>query len=129
MEPQTLDAAMNGKIPGVNIKQLSGAPGGGFNVQMRGISTLGAGNSQPLYIIDGVYVNNEELRTGRSFATGASTTTLTQDDVANRLADLNPDEIETVEVLKGASAAAIYGQRANAGVVIITTKKGRAGRT
>ncbi|PWN07956.1 SusC/RagA family TonB-linked outer membrane protein [Rhodohalobacter mucosus] len=126
-DPQTIDNALRGKIPGVEINSYSGAPGGGFNVQLRGVATLGAGGSQPLYIIDGVYVNNEFLTTGRSSVSGAGGNT--QDDTANRLADINPDDIESIEVLKGPSAAAIYGQRANAGVVIIRTKQGRAGRT
>lgn len=127
VEPSTLDNALQGKIPGVQITSYSGAPGGGYNVQLRGVSTLGAGGSQPLYIIDGVYVNNEFLTTGRSAVSGAGGNT--QDDTANRLADLNPDDIQSIEVLKGASAAAIYGQRANAGVVIINTKQGSAGQT
>jgi TonB-linked SusC/RagA family outer membrane protein len=126
-DPVTIDRAMQGKIPGVNILQTSGAPGGGFNVQLRGISTLGAGASQPLYIVDGVYVDNSILTTGRSLVSGAGGTV--QDDPANRIADLNPDDIESIEVLKGSSAAAIYGQRANAGVIIINTKRGRSGRT
>jgi TonB-linked SusC/RagA family outer membrane protein len=126
-DPQTIDNALRGKIPGVEINSYSGAPGGGFNVQLRGVATLGAGGSQPLYIIDGVYVNNEFLTTGRSAVSGAGGNS--QDDTANRLADINPDDIESIEVLKGPSAAAIYGQRANAGVVIIRTKQGRAGRT
>lgn len=126
-DPQTLDNALRGKIPGVEINAYSGAPGGGFNVQLRGVSTLGAGGSQPLYIIDGVYVNNEFMTTGRSAASGAGGNS--QDDTANRLADINPDDIESIEVLKGPSAAAIYGQRANAGVIIIRTKQGQAGRT
>jgi TonB-linked SusC/RagA family outer membrane protein len=127
VDPQTLDRAMYGKIPGVNILQTSGAPGGGFNVQLRGISTLGAGASQPLYIVDGVYVDNSLLTTGRSFVSGAGGTA--QDDVSNRIADINPNDIESIEILKGSSAAAIYGQRANAGVIIINTKRGQAGRT
>ncbi|MCC5913093.1 MAG: SusC/RagA family TonB-linked outer membrane protein [Balneolaceae bacterium] len=127
VDPQTLDRALQGKIAGVNIIQTSGAPGGGFNVQLRGISTLGAGASQPLYIVDGVYVDNSILTTGRSLVSGAGGTV--QDDSANRIADLNPEDIESIEVLKGSSAAAIYGQRANAGVIIINTKRGRSGRT
>lgn len=126
-DPVTIDRAMQGKIAGVNILQTSGAPGGGFNVQLRGISTLGAGASQPLYIVDGVYVDNSILTTGRSLVSGAGGTV--QDDPANRIADLNPDDIESIEVLKGSSAAAIYGQRANAGVIIINTKRGQSGRT
>lgn len=126
-QPETIDNALQGKVPGVQITSFSGAPGGGFNVQLRGVTTLGAGGSQPLYIIDGVYVNNEQLTTGRSAVSGAGGNS--QDDTANRLADLNPDDISSIEVLKGASAAAIYGQRANAGVIIINTKRGKAGQT
>ena len=129
--PQTVDNALYGKLTGVNISANSGAPGGGVNVQLRGISTLGAGSSQPLYIIDGVYVNNSAIRNGRSQVSGATggQSSATQDNAANRIADINPDDIERIEVLKGPSAAAIYGQRANAGVIIITTKKGKAGQT
>lgn len=129
--PQTVDNALFGKIPGVNISANSGAPGGGNNVQMRGVSTLGAGSSQPLYIVDGVYVDNSVIRNGRTQVSGASggASVATQDDAANRIADLNPDDIEKVEVLKGPSAAAIYGTRANAGVILITTKKGASGKT
>lgn len=128
---QTMDGALYGKIPGVNISANSGAPGGGINIQMRGVSTLGAGSSQPLFIIDGVYVDNSVIRTGRTNVNGASggQNASSQDDASNRIADINPDDIERIEVLKGPSAAAIYGTRANAGVVIITTKKGAAGQT
>ena len=126
-QPQTLDGAFKGKIPGVSIRSQSGAPGGGINVQMRGVSTLGAGSSQPLYIIDGVYVNNDAISNSRYLTTGANSTA--EDNSANRLSDINPEDVESIEVLKGPSAAAIYGQRANAGVIIITTKKGQAGDT
>lgn len=128
---QTLDNALFGKIPGVQMTANSGAPGGGVNVQLRGVSTLGSGSSQPLYIIDGVYVDNSSIRNGRTQASGAGggAAGANQDDAANRIADINPDDIERIEVLKGPSAAAIYGTRANAGVIIITTKKGTAGKT
>lgn len=112
--PQTVDNALYGKVPGANIRDNSGAPGGGISVQLRGISSL-QGASQPLYIIDGVYLNNEILRTGRSTLTGAGSEG--QDDASNRIADLNPDDIENIEILKGPSASAIYGTRANAGVI------------
>jgi len=125
--PQTLDNALYGKIPGVQMTANSGAPGGGINVQLRGISTLGAGSSQPLYIIDGVYVDNSSIDNGRNRVNGAGGGS--QDGAANRIADINPDDIERIEVLKGPSAAAIYGTRANAGVIIITTKRGQAGQT
>jgi len=129
--PQTVDNALYGKLTGVNINANGGSPGGGVSVQMRGISTLGAGSSQPLYIIDGVYVNNSSIRNGRSQVSGATggQSSATQDDAANRIADINPEDIERIEVLKGPSAAAIYGTRANAGVIIITTKKGVAGQS
>jgi len=124
--PQTVDQALYGKIPGASIRSNSGAPGGGNAILLRGLSTL-QGNSQPLYIIDGVYVNNSSLPTGKSTLTAAGTSR--EDDVSNRIADINPDDIEKIEVLKGASASAIYGTRANAGVIIITTKKGKSGKT
>jgi TonB-linked SusC/RagA family outer membrane protein len=130
-QPQTLDNALYGKLTGANINASGGAPGGGISVQLRGISTLGGGNSQPLYIIDGVYISNTNVRSGRANISGAAAGSgaAAQDDSPNRLADINPDDIETIEVLKGSSAAAIYGTRANAGVIIITTKKGTAGKT
>jgi len=124
--PQTVDEALYGKIPGATIRSNSGAPGGGTAILLRGLSTL-QGNSQPLYIIDGVYANNNSLATGKSTLTAAGTSR--EDDVSNRIADINPDDIEKIEVLKGASASAIYGTRANAGVIIITTKKGKSGKT
>jgi TonB-linked SusC/RagA family outer membrane protein len=127
---QTVDNALYGKLTGVNINLNGGAPGGGVSVQLRGISSL-VGASQPLYIVDGVYVNNATNRSGRAAVSGAEAGAGVgaQDDAPNRLADLNPNDIESIEVLKGPSAAAIYGTRANAGVIIITTKKGMAGRT
>jgi len=129
--PQTLDNALYGKIPGVQMTSNGGAPGGGINVQLRGVSTLGAGASQPLYIIDGVYMDNSTQRNFRSFVSGAGSgsSSNNQDNVASRISDINPDEIEKIEILKGPSAAAIYGTRANSGVIIITTKKGTAGKS
>lgn len=124
--PQTTDGALYGKVTGATIRSNSGAPGGGLSIQFRGLSSL-VGASQPLIILDGVYINNSFMQTGRATVNGAGGSN--QDDGANRLADINPDEIENIEILKGPSAAAIYGTRANAGVIIITTKKGKAGRT
>ena len=131
--PVTVDAALNGKIVGANIAQTSGAPGGGVAIQLRGISSL-TGGSQPLYIIDGVYAVNAEVGNGAgaaAFSSAASTTAgrSSQDNPLNRISDLNPNDIESIEVLKGSSAAAIYGTRANAGVIIIRTKRGVAGQT
>lgn len=122
----TLDGALYGKLTGVNITSSSGAPGGGFALRLRGISSIN-GNNQPLYIVDGVYVNNAEIPSGLRFASGANRGN--EENSSNRIADIDPNDIENIEVLKGASAAAIYGTRANAGVVIITTKRGRQGKT
>ncbi|WP_026953397.1 SusC/RagA family TonB-linked outer membrane protein [Algoriphagus mannitolivorans] len=123
---QTTDGALYGKVPGATIRSNGGAPGGGISIQLRGISSL-TGASQPLIIVDGVYISNASQRTGRATVSGAGASN--QDDGSNRLADLNPADIETIEILKGPSAAAIYGTRANAGVIIITTKRGQEGRT
>jgi TonB-linked SusC/RagA family outer membrane protein len=129
--PVTADAALQGKVAGANIVANGSMPGGGFNMQFRGVSTLGSSASQPLFILDGVYIDNSQNSNGRSQANKATSGSAasSQDNNANRLADLNPDDIESMEILKGSSAAALYGTRANAGVVIITTKKGKGGRT
>ncbi|GGX24828.1 SusC/RagA family TonB-linked outer membrane protein [Aquimarina muelleri] len=129
--PQTLDGALAGKFAGALITKSSGAPGGGISVKLRGVTSVN-GNSQPLYIVDGVYVNNSSISgAGLNAVSGAATggNASNQDNPSNRIADINPDDIESVEVLKGASAAAIYGARAAAGVIIITTKKGQKGKT
>lgn len=133
--PQTLDGALQGKFAGAIITKSSGAPGGGISVKLRGVTSVN-GNAQPLYIVDGVYVNNSSIfAPGLNEVSGAASggarpsSNQTQDNPTNRIADLNPDDIEKVEILKGASAAAIYGARAAAGVVLITTKKGKAGKT
>ncbi|MCT8339608.1 SusC/RagA family TonB-linked outer membrane protein [Flavobacteriaceae bacterium TK19130] len=122
----TVDGALYGKVAGVNITSTSGAPGGGFALRLRGISSIN-GNNQPLIIVDGVYINNREVPSGLRFASGANSAN--EENSGNRLADLDPNDIENIEILKGSSAAAIYGQRGNAGVIIITTKRGKRGRT
>jgi TonB-linked SusC/RagA family outer membrane protein len=122
----TLDTALTGKISGANMQQNSGAPGGGTQLRLRGISTIN-GQSSPLYVIDGVIVANVSVSGGSNAISGASAggNPSSQDNPVNRIADLNPNDIENVEVLKGASAAALYGSKAANGVVIITTKRGR----
>ncbi|TPN86179.1 SusC/RagA family TonB-linked outer membrane protein [Aquimarina algicola] len=129
--PQTLDGALAGKFVGAQITRSSGAPGGGISVRLRGVTSVN-GNSQPLYIVDGVYVNNNSISgAGLNAVSGAAAggNASNQDNPSNRIADINPDDIESVEILKGASAAAIYGARAAAGVIIIKTKTGKQGRT
>lgn len=122
----TLDAAIYGKVTGANIVQSSGAPGGGLAIRLRGVSSI-TGQNQPLFIVDGVYLSNAEIPSGLRNASGANSAS--EENASNRIADLNPDDIENIEILKGPSAAAIYGTRANAGVVIITTKRGKEGKT
>lgn len=127
-EAQTISSNLYGKITGANISANSGAPGGGISMRMRGITTIN-GSSQPLYIVDGVYYNNDAIPNGSNAVTRAAAggSASNQDNPVNRIADLNPSEIKSIEVLKGASAAAIYGQRASGGVVIIETKRGSSG--
>ncbi|SHO63133.1 SusC/RagA family TonB-linked outer membrane protein [Algoriphagus zhangzhouensis] len=110
---QSFDRAMQGRIAGVQVTSTSGQPGGTLNVRIRGVGSINAGND-PLYIVDGVQVNNGGLSGQGS---------------QNALASINPNDIESIEVLKDAAAAAIYGAQAANGVVLITTKKGSKGST
>ena len=125
----TIENALQGKIPGAVISQNSGAPGGGMQVQLRGTTSINA-NSSPLYVVDGVIVSNAVVLNGmNSITTAGGGVTNQQDQPVNRIADLNPADIENIEVLKGASAGAIYGSLASNGVIVITTKRGTQGRT
>jgi TonB-linked SusC/RagA family outer membrane protein len=128
--PTTTDAALYGKAKGTNITANSGAPGGGLRMNLRGITSIN-GSSQPLFIVDGVFIDNSSTAPGLNIVSQAAGggSQSNQDNPSNRLADLDPNDIETIEILKGASAAAIYGSRAAGGVVIITTKRGRSGKT
>ena len=126
---QSFEHALQGKIAGAVITTNGGAPGGGVQVRMRGVTSINA-QSEPLYVVDGVMVSNVAIPSNQNAVTnaaGGSNPALTQDAQVNRIADLNPADIESIEVLKGASASAIYGSRASNGVVIITTKRGRTG--
>ena len=110
-----IDAALSGKVSGVLVQQASGTPGGGTSVRIRGLSTLSR-SAEPLYIVDGVIVDNSS---NQLVDLGGYS--------SNRLADLDPNEVERIEIVKGAAAAALYGSRANDGVVQIFTKRGRPG--
>jgi TonB-dependent starch-binding outer membrane protein SusC len=125
---QTVDNALQGRISGANIQSNSGAPGGGIQVKLRGISTIN-GESSPLFVIDGVIVSNTSVPSNIGAVTGSAggSNPENQDNAVNRIADLNPNDIESIEVLKGPAAAALYGSKATNGVVIITTKRGRRG--
>jgi len=112
-----VDQALVGQLAGVTVKQTTGVPGKAFSVQVRGSGSISGGN-EPLYVIDGfpLSVNSSNVGNG-SFSTG------------NPLDNINPNDIESIEVLKDAAAAAIYGSRASNGVVLITTKRGQSGKT
>ncbi|MBS1563752.1 MAG: SusC/RagA family TonB-linked outer membrane protein, partial [Bacteroidetes bacterium] len=110
-QPVTFDQALQGKVPGVVVQQISGQPGGAVSVQIRGLSSFTS--NSPLYVIDGIIV-------------GGAANSKTGDGV-NPLASINPSEIESIDVLKDASATAIYGSQATNGVIIITTRRGQVG--
>lgn len=126
----TVDGALYGKFKGAEIRANSGAPGGGLSFRLRGTTSI-SGSSQPLIILDGVFIDNSSIKGGLNTVSAAQAggSTRNQDNPSNRLADLDPNDIESIEILKGASTAAIYGSRAAGGVVIITTKKGESGKT
>lgn len=112
-----IDQAISGKVTGALVSQNSGDPAGGISIRLRGASTI-TGSSDPLYIIDGIIVNNSSNQLVDLGGTSQ-----------NRLVDINPNDVERIEILKGAAAAAIYGSRASNGVVQIFTKKGKTGAT
>ncbi|WP_422361881.1 SusC/RagA family TonB-linked outer membrane protein [Reichenbachiella sp.] len=118
VQSQTRSAlqAFQGKVAGVQITNASGAPGASTNIVMRGTSSL-TGNNSALFIVDGVPVNNSNNNNG-GVLTGSV-------DGGNAINDINPEDIASVSILKGASAAALYGSRAANGVIVITTKKGQ----
>jgi TonB-linked SusC/RagA family outer membrane protein len=117
-----IGAALQGKVPGAQISQTSGDPSGGISVRMRGTSTI-SGSSEPLYVVDGVVVSNTTSNvTNLNVPAGARAEIGT-----NRMADINPNDIEKIDIIPGAAASAIYGSRASNGVVLITTKKGKSG--
>ncbi len=118
--PQTgIDQMLQGRVAGVSVSQNSGEPGGGVSVRIRGITTLQA-NNEPLYVIDGVPVDGNSNNDIMTLAGDG-------ENKMSALSGLNPSDILSVDILKDASAAAIYGNRAANGVVLITTKKGRSG--
>jgi TonB-dependent starch-binding outer membrane protein SusC len=125
----TVDAALQGKVAGANIQGNSGAPGGGMQIKLRGVSTINA-QSAPLYVVDGVIISDVAISNSINAVTksnAGSNPAPIQDDQVNRVADLVPSDIANIEILKGASAAAIYGSKASNGVVIITTKRAGTG--
>lgn len=110
-----VDQGLIGQIAGVRVKQTTGIPGQPFSINIRGTGSISAGN-EPLYVIDGFPIHTEGVNSNGNFSNGSP------------LDNMNPNDIASIEVLKDAAAAAIYGSRASNGVVIITTKKGKAGK-
>ncbi len=118
-DPINVTSAIQGKVPGAQITQNSGDPAGGFSIRLRGPSTI-SGSSEPLYIVDGVIASN--------LTTNVTNINVSAGDASpgqNRLVDINPNDIQDINILNGSAAAAIYGSRASNGVVIITTKRGK----
>ena len=111
-----VDQALVGQLAGVTVKQTTGVPGKAFSIQVRGSGSISAGN-EPLYVVDGMPLTPNSTNTGNGSFTGG-----------NPMDNINPNDIESIEVLKDAAAAAIYGSRASNGVVLITTRHGHAGK-
>jgi len=117
--------ALQGRVPGLNVTSTSGSPGASTTVVLRNITSI-SGNNQPLYVVDGVPMNNSTF--DPISMAGTETYSVRNLDFASRGNDFNPEDIESISVLKGAAAAALYGSDASNGAIIITTKKGRAGK-
>jgi TonB-dependent starch-binding outer membrane protein SusC len=115
----SFDAALQGRVAGAQVVQSSGIPGSAVRMRIRGQASI-SGNSEPLYVVDGVPITSGDFSKRDGAANGIN---------SNALADINPNDIESMEVLKDAAASAIYGSRAANGVVLVTTKKGKAGKT
>ena len=109
--------ALSGEVSGVDVSTTATGPGGSTNILIRGVSSL-TGDNQPLIVVDGVPLDNSNLGSAGLFGGF---------DMGNGLSSINPSDIEEVSVLKGASAAALYGERADNGVIVITTKSGQSG--
>lgn len=118
MKSSTIDQMMEGKLAGVQVLNDSGSPDSGVTMRIRGIATF-SGNSDPLYVVDGIIING----VSETIATLGGTSSAKEADTSNGLAGLNPQDIASIEVLKDASATAIYGSQGANGVVLITTKQ------
>lgn len=116
--PVSLFDGLQGKVAGANITSQSGSPGASTKVILRGYSSI-TGNNQPLYVVDGVPIDN---------GTFGSSSINRSTDFGNNANDINPNDIESINILKGAGASSLYGSRAANGVILITTKKGKAGK-
>ena len=118
--------ALQGRVSGMTITSTGGAPGSSTSVILRSATSI-SGNNQPLYVVDGVPINNTTLSTQSDFAVDDAVNSYGM-DFSSRGNDINPEDIESMTILKGAAAAALYGSDASNGAIIITTKKGSAGK-
>jgi TonB-dependent starch-binding outer membrane protein SusC len=126
----SVEQQLVGKVAGADIQSNGGAPGGGLQMRLRGTTSINA-SASPLYVVDGIVVSDIAIPSNQNAVTKAAAggnTSPDQDAQVNRIADLNPEDIQSVEILKGAAASAIYGGRASNGVVIINTKRGQIGK-
>ena len=119
----SFDAALQGRAPGLQVQQANGSLGGAVRIRIRGTSSISS-SGEPLYVVDGIPFSNGDNQAG--FGSGLDATKANN---TNPLASINQNDIESIEVLKDAASAAIYGARAANGVILITTKKGRSGKT
>src|SRR4051812_47769211 len=128
-EPQNIVSSLAAKAPNVVVRTQSGEPGAGASVQIRGAASL-TGTNQPLFVVDGQPIDNQTVSTATLAVNGGSLGDR-QGGIAtpNRAADINPADVENIEILKGSAASAIYGARAANGVILITTKRGHTGPT
>ncbi len=119
----SIDQALQGRVTGAVISENSGQPGGGISIRLRGTNSI-LGGAEPLYVIDGVLVDNSS----EALVSLSGNAPRGNQALSNRMADFDPADVERIEVLKGAAAAALYGARANNGVIQIFTKRGQAGK-
>lgn len=124
MPKANVDMLIQGKLAGVNVQAVSGRPGESAKIRIRGTSSI-TGNNEPLWVVDGVPLQKDMPAMGSSYVRSGDFSTL----YANGVAGISPQNIESITVLKDASASAIYGSQAQAGVIVITTKKGKPGKT
>jgi TonB-dependent SusC/RagA subfamily outer membrane receptor len=120
---QSIESAMQGKIAGAYIQANSGAPGGSYQIILRGINTI-LGTPDPVVIVDGIVVSSGSFGGTPANAITRAGPMNSREGAGNHLADINPMDVEKIEVLRGPSASAAYGSKASNGVVIITTKRG-----
>jgi TonB-linked SusC/RagA family outer membrane protein len=121
--------ALAGRVPGITVTSTSGVPGASAQIMLRGGVSIG-GNNQPLFVVDGVPMDNSSVDQDNLLGASSSISLANRNqDYTNRISDLNPEDIETITILKGPEATSLYGSDGAAGAIVITTKKGKGGQT